>query len=118
MSLEYCIRDVVLYALVNDMFRHTNRIVINDEGKVHRIITLAVLYGVDIKRLMDIYIKNPHDEDVRYIDTTVDTAYANIKKRNRKVCQMDYLPNETLLTYLQDFRITCEEANRILNSMR
>lgn len=109
-SLDYCIMDIVLYSLVNDVFSHSRNTVVNDEGQLHRILFLVVQYGCSLNRVMDIYFSHKHDETVRYVKTSVETAFQNIKIRNRKVCPMDEMDDKLLIEYVKTFEKACEEA--------
>lgn len=109
-SLDYCIKDIVLYSLVYDVFRHFGRIVVNDEGQLHRVIFLVVQFNCSLEEALGIYKSHKHNETVRYIKTPSELAFRNIKKRNRKICPMDEMDDNFLMDYIKTFEKVCEEV--------
>lgn len=117
-SLRYCIKDIVLYSLVNEVFCHFGKTVVNDEGQLHRALSLVVQYGCSLAQVLDIYLSHRHDGIVRYVRTSAESAYKNIKKRNRKVCPMDEMNDKILMEYTKIFEKVCEEAaDKYLNNI-
>lgn len=55
LSLNACIKDIVLYSMINDMFQHSNKIIINDEGQLHRVIFLIVQFNCSFEHAVGIY---------------------------------------------------------------
>lgn len=106
-SLAYCIKDIVLATLLHDIF-DGKKIYVNDEGQLQRLVFLSVQFGVAIDKLRPLYMKNRRAEKTIYVKTEIDTAFANIRKRNRHVCPMDELTDETLRAYETEFYNCCE----------
>lgn len=102
-SISYYIKDIVLYSFVYDIFGNSNRIIINDEGMLHRLITLIVQFNPPIEKLLSLYLSTNHGERRFYIGITVENAFKNIKNRNRKVCSMDELDDKTFLRLLHKY---------------
>lgn len=116
LSLKYCIEDIVLSLFLYDIFRRVKCIVINDEGLLQRIATFAVNYNVDLcKLLFACDIKRRNIDNV-FINLPVSAAFDNIKKRNRHVCPMDELSENTLIAYLHAFDDACKKIDSSINS--
>lgn len=113
-SLAYCIKDVVLATLLHDIF-DGKKIYVNDEGQLQRLVFLSVQFGVAIDKLMPLNMKYRGDVKTIYVKTEVDTAFANIKKRNRHVCPMDELTDETLRAYESEYYKCCERLAEEIN---
>lgn len=109
LSLNNCINDIVLYSLIYDVFGRLGRIVVNDEGQLHRVIFLNVQFGVALDNLIPIYHSFRHREFCRYVKTTSEIAIQNIKRRNRRACIMDELKDETLRDYIKSFEGGCSK---------
>ena len=113
-SLTYCIKDIVLASLLHDFFRG-KRIYINDEGQLQRIVFLSIQYDVPFKDLFPLYMKYRGDVKTIYVQTPIETAMANIRKRNRHVCPMDELAEEELIKYGKAFFESCEKIAQEIN---
>lgn len=111
-SLDYCIKDIVLYSFANTFFRHSRRIIINDEGQLHRLIFLIVQFNCSIDLALEIYLSHKHDGTIRYVQTSSKQAFQNIKNRNRKVCPMDEMDDILLKNYINTFEKVCKEIIR------
>lgn len=109
-SLDYCIKDIVLYSFVNDMFRQSETIIVNDEGQLHRVIFLIVQFNCPFDQVFDLYLSHKHNETIRYVQTSSEQAFQNIKNRNRKVCPMDEMDDNLLKEYINTFARVCEEV--------
>lgn len=107
-SLAYCIKDIVMASLLHDIFGG-KKIYVNDEGQLQRVVFLVVQYGVPLDALLPIYMKYRGDVKTIYVKTEVDTAIANIRKRNRHVCPMDELTDNELRAYEQECNECCEK---------
>ena len=114
-SLAYCIKDIVLASLLHDIFGG-KKIYVNDEGQLQRVVSLVVQYGVSLDRLLPLYMKYRGDVRTIYVTTDVDTAIANIRKRNRHVCPMDELTDSELRAYEQECYECCEQMAKEINS--
>lgn len=114
-SLAYCIKDVVLASLLHDIFSG-KKIYVNDEGQLQRVVFLVVQYGVSLDKLLPIYKKYRGDVKTIYVKTEVETAIANIRKRNRHVCPMDELSDNELRAYEQECYECCEQMAKEINS--
>ena len=112
-SLDYCIKDIVLYSLVYDVFCHLGRIVVNDEGQLHRVIFLSVQFGVALDKLIPVYQSFRHRVVCRYVKTTSDNIMRNIKRRNRRVCAMDELKDGMLRDYIRAFEDGCTKMESL-----
>ncbi len=109
-SLNYCIQDIVLYSFIYDIFNKFERFVVNDEGQLHRVISLIVQFNPPFEEIMSIYQNNFHGEKCSYIRTSVETAFSNIKKRNRNICPMDEMDDQSLKAYMLTFYNICEKT--------
>ncbi len=99
-SFDCCIKDIVLAIFIHDVFKKSNWIVLNDEGLLHRITMVIVLYGVDLNRIMEVYHREKHHVETIFVDTSVENAFLNIRNRNRHVCGFDEMDDEMLYGYL------------------
>lgn len=115
LSLKTCINDIVLAALIHNLFRNNNRIIINDEGQLLRIVILMVQYEVDFNQLMQVYLMEEHTKETRFVEIPIKEAFLNIRKRNRHVCEMDELNDSDLMLYLQDFDLASRQCLEYLN---
>ena len=114
-SLTYCIKDIVLASFLHDIFRG-ERIYINDEGQLQRVVFLAVQYDVPLENLMQLYLKYRGNVKTIYVQTSMETSMSNIRKRNRHVCPMDELTEEALLEYETAFLNGCEKVVKVMNN--
>lgn len=114
-SLAYCVKDIVLASVLHDVFRGKRRVIINDEGALQRIVFLCVQYDAPLDDLLTIYNKYRLGVKTLYVDTDVDTAYKNIRRRNRHVCPMDEMSIDNLKAYLQECLYVCERINEALS---
>lgn len=113
-SLAYCIKDIVLASLLHDVFHKRKKIILNDEGQLQRIVFLVVQYDVSLNRVLSVYSKFKSDVKTLFIDTDIEVAFENIKRRNRHVCPMDEMADEELKQYLYDFYKNCIEVNAMI----
>lgn len=109
-TLSYCIKDIVLASLLHDVFDSKNRIFLNDEGQLQRIVFLVVQYDVPLDEILSVYNKYKGNVKTLYVKTDVVTALANIKNRNRHVCPMDEMDDKTLMLYITSFYHACESC--------
>lgn len=117
-TLDYCIKDIVLYSFINDIFRRSVKTTVNDEGQLHRVIFLIVQFNCPFEQVFGIYRSHMHNETIRYVQTSSEQAFQNIKNRNRKVCPMDEINDELLMEYIKTFEGVCEAAvNKYLNDI-
>lgn len=112
-SLDYCIKDIVLASLLHDVFNSKDKIFINDEGQLQRIVFLIVQYDIPFDKVWAIY-KNRKNVNTCYIDQDVETAFRNIRNRNRHVCPMDEMDDEKLKAYLQDCLDVCNMIKEMM----
>ena len=56
LSLDSCIKDIVLYSLVYDLFRFSKKVIVNDEGQLHRLVFLAVQFNVSFEKLLSVLL--------------------------------------------------------------
>lgn len=110
-SLAYCIKDIVLASFLHDIFGG-KKIYVNDEGQLQRVVFLVVQYGVPLDALLPIYMKYRGDVKTIYVKTEVETAIANIRRRNRHVCPMDELTDNELKVYEQECYDCCEQLEK------
>lgn len=110
-SLAYCIKDIVLASFLHDIFGGKN-IYVNDEGQLQRVVFLVVQYGVPLDALLPIYMKYRGDVKTIYVKTEVETAIANIRRRNRHVCPMDELTDNELKVYEQECYDCCVQLEK------
>lgn len=115
-SLDYCIKDIVLYSLVYDVFGSSRRIILNDEGQLHKIIVLIVQYCCPIDEVMKIYLSHKRKIEIKHIKTSLDKAFNNIKQRNRNVCPMDKMDDNKMKEYMRKFETVCYEVDLINKS--
>ena len=106
-SLAHCIKDIVMASLLHDIFEG-KKIYVNDEGQLQRVVSLVVQYGVPLERLLPWYLKYRGEATTIYVKTDVETAFVNIRKRNRHVCPMDELKDDALIAYETEFFECCE----------
>lgn len=107
--LDGRIHNIVLFLLVYDMIGSINRIIINDEGQLHWILSLCANNGCPVDRILSVYLSDRHSVVCRCVDVTVDTAFHNIRQRNRHVCYIDEMRDEALIEYLSSFYKTNKE---------
>ena len=99
LSFEICLRDIVQASFLHDFFGKWTCVIINDEGQLQRIVTLAVQYEVSIEDLMSVYLAEKHIEETIFVDITTENAFCNIKARNRHDCEMDEISDDMLKGY-------------------
>lgn len=116
-SLDYCIKDIVLYSLVYDVFGNSRNIILNDEGQLHKIIVLIVQYCCPIDEVMKIYLSHKHRIEIKHIKTSLNKAFNNIKQRNRNVCPMDKMDDDKIIEFLRKFETVCYEVDHINKSI-
>lgn len=114
LSFETCLRDIVQASFLHDLFGKWKCIVLNDEGQLQRIITLAVQYEVSLEDLMSVYLAEKHLEETRFLDISTDDAFCNIKARNRHDCEMDEINDDMLKNYLNDFDVACKKCIKLI----
>lgn len=114
LSFEICLRDIVQASFLHDFFGKWNCIVLNDEGLLQRIATLAVQYEVSIEELMKVYHTEKHLEDTRFLEISTNVAFGNIKSRNRHDCEMDEMNDDMLKNYLNDFDVACKKCMNLI----
>ncbi len=115
-TLDYCIKDIVLYSFVNDIFRRSEKTFVNDEGRLHRVVFLIVQFNCPFEPVFGIYLSHKHNETIRYVHTSSEQAFQNIKNRNRKVCPMDEMDDKLLKEYIGTFEVVCEEVTNNYSS--
>lgn len=116
LSFDTCLRDIVQASFLHDFFGNLNCIVINDEGQLQRIVTLAVQYEVNVEDLMSVYLAEKHIEETRFVEIATDDAFCNIKARNRHDCEMDEINDDMLKNYLNDFDVACKKCMNLIKT--
>ena len=116
LSFDTCLRDIVQASFLHDFFGKWNRIVLNDEGQLQRIVTLAVQYEVEIEDLMSVYLAEHHPEETMFVEISTDDAFCNIKTRNRHDCKMDEMNDDMLKNYLNDFDNACKMCMKMIKT--
>ena len=106
-SIDYCIQRIISSILVRDFFRFCKKISINDEGLMQWVVFLNVQYEIEITDILLLLKTMKSNSKTIFIDTPIETAFTNIKKRNRHICPMDEMDDEMLIGYLTDFRKSC-----------
>lgn len=109
-------------ALVAFGYKHMRGTVYMDEGLTHRIISMAVNYGLsdkDVFRCMDFYKTLMENVKCCYLDVPLDECIRSIVQRDRHECGMDELDEVILRKYLADYehycKIICEKyGHRII----
>lgn len=114
LSMAYCVRDIVLSSLLHDVFDNWKRVIINDEGMLQRVATLAVLYNADVKGVLSVCWLGKKSIQNVMVDISVDEAFQNIRGRNRHACEMDELDDDMLYSYLKAFGKTCNDIKAYL----
>ena len=71
------------------------------------VVFLNLQYDIDIKDILTVLRPlNPNSKTI-YISTKIETAFTNIKKRNRHICPMDEMNDDDLKHYLKEFEDVC-----------
>lgn len=109
-SVEYCIGRIISSVFLQDIFGGGNSVVINDEGLMQWVVFLSVQYNVLVDKCIEIIQPFNVNCKTKFIDIPVETAFANIKKRNRHVCPMDEMKDDELLRYLEEFNCLCHKV--------
>ena len=116
LSFETCLRDIVQASFLHDYFGKWNRIVLNDEGQLQRIVTMAVQFEVNIEDLMSVYLAEKHLEETRFVEISINDAFCNIKTRNRHVCEMDEMNDGIMNNFLNDFDVACKTCMNLIET--
>lgn len=116
LSFETCLRDIVQASFLHDYFGEWNCIVLNDEGQLQRIVTMAVQFEVNLEDLMSVYLAEKHLEETRFVKISINDAFCNIKARNRHDCEMDEMNDEMLKNYLNDFDNACKMCMKMIKT--
>ena len=96
--------------LVSFGYRHLRGNVYMDEGLIHRIISMAVNYGVsdqDLFALIDLFDSVMKKVRSFYLNVSLDDCLQAISLRNRHECEMDELNEDQLLAYLRAYEHCC-----------
>lgn len=109
-SLEYCIKDIVLFSFLHDCFADSKDIILNDEGQLQRFVFLSVQYDVSLDDLLVLWSESAGNVKTKYVRNSPEVAFKNIKRRNRHVCPMDELDDEQLAEYLEAYYLGCERV--------
>jgi hypothetical protein len=118
LTLDYCIRDILLAHFLHKVFANSNKTIIIDEGGLHRITFLATNFNISIERIMSIYESEKQASYTIMVDTSIDRALDNITLRNRHTCLMDELPPHILLKYLNTFQAKCQQIIHYCNKLK
>lgn len=91
-------------------YKNMGNAVYMDEGLIHRIITMAVNFGLtedDVLALIDLF--EPCMRGVRsfYLDVPAEECLRSIMARDRHECEMDEFNKDTLKKYLRDYECYC-----------
>lgn len=107
--------------LVSFGYRHLRGNVYMDEGLIHRIISMAVNYGVsdqDLFALIDLFDSVMKKVKSFYLNVSLDDCLQAISFRNRHECEMDELNEDQLLAYLRAYehccRIICNKYQHVI----
>ena len=112
-SVDYCIDRIISSIFLQDIFGEGKKIAINDEGLLQWVVFLSVQYGVSIYSIMHTLLPLNPNCKTEWIDTPVEVAFSNIRKRNRHICPMDEMEDIELKSYLLDFYDRCEQISSI-----
>lgn len=91
-------------------YRTIRKVVYMDEGLIHRIITMAVNFGLsdeDVFTLIDLF--EPCMRNVRsfYLNISAEDCMRSILARDRHECEMDEFDEDILLKYLKSYEHYC-----------
>lgn len=98
-------------ALVVFGYKNMKNSIYMDEGLIHRIITMAVNFGVsdeDTYALVDLFKSYLKNIRCLYLDVPIEECMKSIFLRDRHKCEMDEFDDETLLRYLKDYKHYCK----------
>lgn len=88
----------------------TTKNFILDEGLIQRIISFSINFEVgedDTKKIVSIFKPSLKNTRVVYIDCNRDQLFYSIEKRSRKIALMDFLNQETLIRYVDEYLDRC-----------
>lgn len=107
-SVDYCIGRIVCSIFLQDVFSRSKKILINDEGLMQWVVFFNIQYNISTDSILSIL--EPLNKNCRtiFIDTTINAAFENIKKRNRHVCEMDKMEDSQLMKYLIEYDKVCK----------
>lgn len=109
-SVNYCIDRIISSVFLQDVFGGHKTVAINDEGLMQWVVFLSIQYGVPINEILATLSPFYPNCETIYIVSPVETAFSNIKKRNRHVCPMDEMKDDRLVKYLEEFESACKQA--------
>ena len=92
-----------------------------DEGVIHRIVSLAVNFGLKQKTfamLINIFEKYLKNVQLIYLDVSAELCFHGIKERNRHECEMDEFDDEKLKHYLMEYKKYFDYVNQTCKCVR
>lgn len=92
-------------------YRNMKSKIYMDEGLIHRMISMAVNYGVsdqDVFALIDLFAPVLGMVRSFYLNVSLEDCLQAIALRNRHECEMDELDQDKLLAYLRDYEHYCK----------
>ena len=114
---NYILQLSFFHSKLNDKYSDSiNKIIVFDEGIIQSITALTYENELPMFAAKDLfhYFKFDHAK-YYYVKTNIDMTIENIKKRNRKVCEIDYLEGEELREFLlkeqEIFQFLANEIN-------
>ena len=93
-------------ALIFFGYRNIRNDIYMDEGLIHRIVTMAVNYGVsdnDFLALLKIFESMINNARCFYLKISTESAFQAIRQRNRHKCEMDEFNDDQLMNYLKSY---------------
>lgn len=117
-SLEYCVQRIMCAKALYNIYGRSKKVVFDDEGIFQWVVFLHLQYGVPLEYILNIFSFHECDMHTIYVDISVEQSMKNIKGRNRHVCEMDEMCDETLIVYLKEFKDACDRLDKRLNFNR
>lgn len=99
--------DSIIMVVFGYQYLNKNKVIIVDEGIIHRVTTLSVNFGLgfdEVKGIINTLKKYLKKNKFIYLDVPIDICFKSAINRKRKKCEMDYFDQEKLLLFITDYK--------------
>ena len=104
-SVDYFLNKIIIVAFGYNRWPSDKNLYM-DEGIIHRVISLAVNYNLEIGeiknllRILEPYISRAN---IFFLDVPEKVCFKSVHERKRKDCEMDFFDDATMIKYIQAY---------------
>lgn len=109
-DMEIIMRDVVRHVFAHRLYEGRKRVLLNDEGILHKMLPISIQHDVPVEVLLEIYHSFNLDLKLIYVKSDMEQTLQNTLKRNRHDCAYDEMNKIELQEFLVRYYVVLENV--------